>query len=87
MTIGVRNGTVMMCTPKVGHKQHQLCRRYKQKYRLTAEGEAVARDVQATAKRVQAAVSKDITDDDLDVFYGTLYKLCENFGELLEKEL
>ena len=83
---------VSRCMAELGEKgyvyrEESEGRRYKQKYRLTAEGEAVARDVQATAKRVQAAVSKDITDDDLDVFYGTLYKLCENFGELLEKEL
>ena len=61
-------------------------RRYKQKYRLTPDGEHAAKDIQATARRIQDAVGKDVSDDDLDVFYCTLYKLCENFNELLEQE-
>ncbi len=67
------------------YREENEGRRYKQRYCLTTEGEAVARDVKATLGRVRAAVSKDISDDDLDVFYGTLYKLCENFSELLEE--
>ena len=59
---------------------------YKQKYRLTPEGEIAAKDILATARRIQEAVGKDVSDDDLDVFYGTLYKLCENFSALLEEK-
>ena len=62
-------------------------RRYKQKYRLTEKGESAAKDIQSTARRIQDAVGKDITDDELDNFYCTLYKLCENFSELLEEEV
>ena len=68
------------------YREESEGRRYKQKYRLTPEGECAAKDVQATARRIQEAVGKDVSDDDLDVFYGTLYKLCENFAELLEQE-
>lgn len=67
------------------YREENEGRRYKQRYCLTPEGEAVAKDVTATINRVRAAVSKDVSDDDLDVFYGTLYKLCENFSELLEE--
>ena len=61
-------------------------RRYKQKYQLTAEGRAAAEDIAAAARRVQETVSKNISDADLNVFYQTLYKLCENFAALLEEE-
>lgn len=59
---------------------------YKQKYQLTAEGRAAAEDITAAASRVQESVSKNISEADLNVFYQTLYKLCENFAALLEEE-
>lgn len=61
-------------------------RRYKLKYQLTEKGRAAAEDIAAAARRVQEAVSKNISDADLSVFYSTLYKLCENFAALLEEE-
>lgn len=61
-------------------------RRYKQKYQLTVEGRVAAEDIAAAARRVQETVSKNISDADLNVFYQTLYKLCENFAALLEEE-
>ena len=60
--------------------------RYKQKYRLTAEGKVVATDINETVGRIQETVHKDVTPEELDVFYRTLYKLCDNFNELLVKE-
>lgn len=61
-------------------------RRYKQKYRLTPEGMAVAADVNAVINSIQATIRKDVTPEELDIFYRTLYKLCDNFHELLEKQ-
>lgn len=60
-------------------------RRYKQKYRLTEAGRAVAEDVKRTTDLIQSAVSKNISDEELEIFYKTLYKLCDNFDELLHK--
>ena len=61
-------------------------RRYKQKYRLTTAGTVVAEDVAAEIRKIQDAVSKNISPEELDAFYNTLYKLCDNFTELLEQE-
>ena len=60
-------------------------RRYKQKYRLTEAGRAVAEDVKRTTDLIQSAVGKNISDEELEIFYKTLYKLCDNFDELLHK--
>ena len=60
-------------------------RRYKQKYQLTELGRVAAEDIAGAARRVQEAVGKNISDADLNVFYQTLYKLCENFATLLEE--
>ena len=61
-------------------------RRYKQKYRLTPEGLVVATDIHNTVDDIQKTIHKDVTPEELDAFYRTLYKLCENFNELLEKQ-
>lgn len=61
-------------------------RRYKQKYRLTPEGQTVAEDIDAAAQQVQDTIKKGISAADLDVFYRTLGKICDNFGDYLEAE-
>ncbi len=61
-------------------------RKYKQKYRLTSYGDMVARDVQKTADLLQGAVQKGISQEELEAFYRTLYKLCDNFDEVLAKD-
>ncbi len=58
-------------------------RKYKQKYRLTEYGIVVAKDVQKTSELLQAAVSSGITQEELESFYRTLYKLCDNFDKIL----
>ena len=68
------------------HLEEQDGRKYKQKYRLTSYGEMVARDVQKTAELLQSAVRKGISEEELEAFYRTLYKLCDNFDEVLSKE-
>ena len=60
--------------------------RYKQKYRLTEKGRAAAEDISAAVLRVQRAVTKDISEQEINAFYNTLYKLCENFSALLDQE-
>lgn len=59
--------------------------RYKQKYQLTATGREIAADVLRTMRAIEAAVSEGITEGELDSFYGTLYRLCDNFDALLRK--
>lgn len=66
--------------------EEQDGRKYKQKYRLTPYGEMVAHDVQRTAELLQNAVRKGISEEELEAFYRTLYKLCDNFDEVLSKE-
>ena len=61
----------------------RVVRRYKQKYTLTEEGTAVAADVHQCMTEIRAALNKDITERELEEFYRVLYKLCENFSELL----
>ena len=60
--------------------------RYKQKYRLTEKGRAAAEDISAAVLRVQRAVTEDISEQEINAFYNTLYKLCENFSALLDQE-
>lgn len=61
-------------------------RKYKQKYRLTSYGDMVARDVQKTVDLLQGAVRNGISQEELEAFYRTLYKLCDNFDEVLANE-
>ena len=35
---------------------------------------------------IEAAVSEGLSDDELDGFYSTLYRLCDNFEVLLKKQ-
>lgn len=59
--------------------------RYKQKYQLTEQGSAIAADVLHTISEIEAAVSEGISEQELDSFYGTLYRLCDNFQALLQR--
>lgn len=68
------------------YSENEEGRKYKQKYRLTSYGEMVAQDVQKTASLLQGAVRKGISAEELESFYRTLYKLCDNFDEVLARE-
>ena len=59
--------------------------RYKQKYQLTYAGAEIAADVLATMREIEKTVSMGISDAELDGFYRTLYRLCDNFEALLQK--
>lgn len=61
-------------------------RRYKQKYQLTEKGKAVAIDIDETAARIQQTLRKDIAPEEIDRFYQTMTKICENFAELSKDE-
>ncbi len=60
-------------------------RRYKQKYRLTEAGKRAAQDVCGCVKRIEDAVNKNLTAEQLDNFYKTLETLCDNLSELREE--
>ena len=60
--------------------------RYKQKYRLTPAGREIAIDVLKTMYAIEATVSEGISEEELDGFYSTLYRLCDNFDGLLKKQ-
>lgn len=61
-------------------------KKYKRKYHLTARGEVVAKDIQNTSLLLQTAMSAGISDQDMEVFYRTLYRLCDNFDRMLAIE-
>lgn len=61
-------------------------KKYKQKYRLTEHGTEVAKDVQRTSELLQSAVSDGISPEEMEAFYCTLYKLCDNFDRVLAME-
>ncbi|MBE6605366.1 MAG: MarR family transcriptional regulator [Ruminococcaceae bacterium] len=60
-------------------------RRYKQKYRLSAAGTHAAADISRAFADIERSVSKNLTAAELEVFFRTLYTLCDNFDELLLK--
>lgn len=68
------------------YRDDQNGRRYKQKYRLTPEGTAVATDINDVVSSIQSTIHKDVTAEELDAFYRTLYKLCDNFNELIANQ-
>ena len=55
-------------------------RKYKQKYRLTAEGERVADDLVSRAAAVRSILGKGISEQEMASFEQTLEKLCRNYG-------
>ena len=60
-------------------------KRYKQKYRLTAEGARVAADVFLCFKEIEDALHSGASKEALDTFYSTLQLICANFTALVEK--
>lgn len=57
-------------------------RRYGWKFHLTKKGEELAGRISQIAWNVQTAVNKDISQEDLAVFYRVLTTLCQNFTNL-----
>lgn len=60
-------------------------RRYKQKYRLTEEGNRIAEDLMQFVTNVLEVLGKGVPDEDLKIFRVTLDKICRNFEEASEK--
>ena len=59
--------------------------RYKQNYVLTASGMAAAGDISRAFADIERTVSKNLSAHELEGFYRTLYRLCDNFDALLLK--
>lgn len=60
-------------------------RRYKARLRLTDEGRNVASYIADAVSIIQQKVSGNISEDDLEVFYRTLFTLQTNFRQLAEE--
>lgn len=60
-------------------------KRYKARLRLTAEGREVANYIANAVSTIQAKVSGNIPEADLEVFYRTLFTLQTNFRNLAEE--
>ena len=58
---------------------------YKQKYTLTSGGARAAADISRAFADIETSVSKSLTKGELEVFFRTLYTLCDNFDALLLK--
>lgn len=60
-------------------------KRYKARLLLTAEGREVANYIANAVSTIQAKVSGNIPEADLEVFYRTLFTLQNNFRNLAEE--
>lgn len=58
--------------------------RYRQKYLLTEAGREAASDISATTLRIQQIAEQGVSEEDLQVFYSVLTKMCDNFGDVRE---
>ena len=68
------------------YRNDQEGRRYKQKYHLTEKGEAVAKDIDEASGYIQQTLRKGIAAENMDIFYQTMTKICENFTDLVSNE-
>jgi len=68
------------------YREEREGRCYRQKYCLTETGRAAARDINGTARVMEEALGKRVTDAELDGFYKTLYKLTTGLSAFLEKD-
>lgn len=59
-------------------------RAYNSRITLTVEGEKIARRISAAASEVQMAVGRDISSDELVLFYSTLEKIYNNLAEVTD---
>ncbi len=57
-------------------------RAYNSTVRLTEKGIELAKAIGRDAMRIQSCVDDGITDEELDVFYSTVEKICRNFAAL-----
>ena len=57
---------------------------YNSRITLTAEGEAIAQRIASAAFDVQTAVGRDISKDELMLFYSTLEKIFNNLAEVTD---
>ncbi len=57
-------------------------RAYNSTVRLTEKGMALAKEIGRDAMEIQKCVDDGITDEELNVFYTTVEKICRNFEKL-----
>ena len=69
------------------YREEREGRCYKQKYRLTKEGEAIARDIVQTIERLKLMVSEGISEEELQLFQSVLRRLEGNFSGVLDGAL
>lgn len=53
---------------------------------LTVEGREKATNIQGMFSRMEAMLSKDISEEELEVFHRVLLKMCENLEEHIPQE-
>ena len=58
---------------------------YRQKYRLTEEGEQVAAEIEKIVVDINSYVSGDISQKELEIFYSTFEKICQRLISAEEK--
>ena len=74
---------VSRCMAELGDKglvfrDEKEGKQYRQKYRLTEKGLAVAADIAQTSRAVRAQIRAGVSDEALDQFFDVLELLCEN---------
>ena len=60
-------------------------RNYNQRITLTDKGRVLAEDIAVSALRVQGEVSRNVSADELSVFYSVLERIYENIVAVAEK--
>ena len=71
---------------KLAYRNDAEGRRYKQKYRLTEAGVAIAKDIDAMAQNVRATIRRGISEAEMENFYRTLQSICDNFNAVFTEK-
>ena len=59
-------------------------KQYRQKYRLTEKGQAVAKDIGQSTSEIQQQIRANLSDEEVANFYHVLDVICSNLNGLLK---
>ena len=59
-------------------------KQYRQKYRLTEQGQAVAEDIRKSTSEIQKQIRANLSDEEVADFYHVLDVICGNLNEILK---
>ena len=82
---------VSRCMAELGEKgfvfrDEQEGKQYRQKYRLTPEGEKAAADISDTSRAIREQIRTGVCDEDVEKFFCILEVFCENAARISTDE-